>query len=67
MTAKSITSATPDAAPKSADVPGTLPMAGTAALDSASLLGRDGVVDIVHGTERYTLRKTKQGKLILTK
>jgi hemin uptake protein HemP len=36
-------------------------------LDSTSLLGREGVVDILHNNERYTLRRTKQGKLILSK
>jgi hemin uptake protein HemP len=39
----------------------------TRTLDSTSLLGREGVVDILHNNERYTLRRTKQGKLILTK
>lgn len=36
-------------------------------LDSAVLLGHRGEVDIVHQGETYRLRRTRQGKLILTK
>ena len=36
-------------------------------LDSASLLGSRGEVEIAHQGETYRLRRTRQGKLILTK
>jgi hemin uptake protein HemP len=36
-------------------------------LDSASLLGAKGEVEIAHQGETYRLRRTRQGKLILTK
>jgi hemin uptake protein HemP len=36
-------------------------------LDSAALLGARGEVEIVHQGETYRLRRTRQGKLILTK
>ncbi len=36
-------------------------------LDSATLLGSRGEVEIVHQGETYRLRRTRQGKLILTK
>ena len=36
-------------------------------LDSATLLGAKGEVEIVHQGETYRLRRTRQGKLILTK
>ncbi len=36
-------------------------------LDSAELLGARDEVLIVHGGETYRLRRTRQGKLILTK
>nr|WP_261111788.1 hemin uptake protein HemP [Serratia entomophila] len=35
--------------------------------DSALLLGADGVAVITHQGQRYQLRQTKAGKLILTK
>ncbi|MEE4410132.1 MULTISPECIES: hemin uptake protein HemP [unclassified Serratia (in: enterobacteria)] len=35
--------------------------------DSARLLGADGVAIILHQGQRYQLRQTKAGKLILTK
>ncbi|MCA4822137.1 MAG: hemin uptake protein HemP [Serratia rubidaea] len=35
--------------------------------DSRQLLGRDGVAIITHQGQRYQLRQTKAGKLILTK
>ncbi|WP_442995177.1 hemin uptake protein HemP [Serratia sp. root2] len=35
--------------------------------DSAQLLGADGVAIILHQGQRYQLRQTKAGKLILTK
>ena len=35
--------------------------------DSQQLLGRDGVAIITHQGQRYQLRQTKTGKLILTK
>ncbi|OHC70240.1 MAG: hypothetical protein A2045_14670 [Rhodocyclales bacterium GWA2_65_20] len=37
------------------------------ALDSAVLLGAKGEVEIAHQGEIYRLRRTRQGKLILTK
>ena len=36
-------------------------------VDSASLLGSCGEVEIAHQGETYRLRRTRQGKLILTK
>ena len=36
-------------------------------LDSAVLLGGRAEVEIVHQGETYRLRRTRQGKLILTK
>ena len=36
-------------------------------LDSVTLLGSRGEVEIVHQGETYRLRRTRQGKLILTK
>ena len=36
-------------------------------VDSASLLGSRGEVEIAHQGETYRLRRTRQGKLILTK
>lgn len=35
--------------------------------DSAELLGNDGLAVILHQGQRYQLRQTKAGKLILTK
>ncbi|WP_411754814.1 hemin uptake protein HemP [Serratia sp. (in: enterobacteria)] len=35
--------------------------------DSAELLGSDGLAVIIHQGQRYQLRQTKAGKLILTK
>lgn len=36
-------------------------------LDSAALLGARGEIEITHQGETYRLRRTRQGKLILTK
>lgn len=36
-------------------------------LDSMTLLGSKGEVEITHRGETYRLRRTRQGKLILTK
>lgn len=36
-------------------------------LDSAALLGSKDEVEIIHQGETYRLRRTRQGKLILTK
>ncbi|MDA8255513.1 MAG: hemin uptake protein HemP [Betaproteobacteria bacterium] len=36
-------------------------------LDSATLLGTKGEVEITHQGETYRLRRTRQSKLILTK
>ena len=36
-------------------------------LDSATLLGTRGEVEIAHQGETYRLRRPRQGKLILTK
>ena len=36
-------------------------------LDSVALLGAKGEVEITHQGETYRLRRTRQGKLILTK
>ncbi|MCM2288241.1 MAG: hemin uptake protein HemP [Sulfuritalea sp.] len=47
-----------------------LPSNGTDAprpLDSTTLLGAKGEVEITHQGETYRLRRTRQGKLILTK
>jgi hemin uptake protein HemP len=48
-------------------------MAGSSAaesnntIESKTLLGSSGQLIILHNGERYLLRRTKQGKLILTK
>lgn len=44
----------------------SVPVAG-APLDSSILLGAKGEVEIAHEGETYRLRRTRQGKLILTK
>lgn len=36
-------------------------------IESAALLGRHQEIEILHAGETYRLRRTKQGKLILTK
>lgn len=38
-----------------------------ACIDSRQLLPSSGILTIIHQGERYTLRVTKTGKLILTK
>jgi len=43
------------------------PAAEARPLDSAALLGSKDEVEIVHQGETYRLRRTRQGKLILTK
>lgn len=50
-------------------VPGSLPgyPAGNGPLTSEQLLGGSNEVRIVHGGCVYSLRLTRQGKLILTK
>lgn len=51
------------AAPVAAPVPPELP----SRVDSGQLLRGQRTVEIEHGKERYTLRVTKDNKLILTK
>jgi hemin uptake protein HemP len=41
--------------------------ASARSIDSATLLGARGEVEITHSGETYRLRRTRQGKLILTK
>ena len=41
--------------------------AAVTSIDSETLLGERGEVKIQHGGEQYSLRRTRQGKLILTK
>jgi hemin uptake protein HemP len=36
-------------------------------VESEALLGLDGILGIEHGGEIYTLRRTRNGRLILTK
>lgn len=36
-------------------------------IESTALLGPHQEIDILHGGETYRLRRTRQGKLILTK
>ncbi|PKO85012.1 MAG: hemin uptake protein HemP [Betaproteobacteria bacterium HGW-Betaproteobacteria-11] len=36
-------------------------------IESVALLGRHQEIEILHAGETYRLRRTKQGKLILTK
>ena len=44
------------------------PLSGnTTRLESATLFGRRDEILITHGDETYRLRRTRQGKLILTK
>lgn len=57
------------AAPPSAakpELPGN-PSVPPRPLDSMALLGSRGEVEIAHQGETYRLRRTRQGKLILTK
>lgn len=44
-----------------------IPSGNPRPLDSATLLGAKGEVEIAHRGETYRLRRTRQGKLILTK
>ena len=43
------------------------PPVGAALLESTALFGKRDEVLIAHGGETYRLRRTRQGKLILTK
>lgn len=43
------------------------PPASDGSIDSALLLGARDEVEILHSGETYRLRRTRQGKLILTK
>lgn len=56
-------------APSSKAMPVTKPMtlSATRALNSHTLLGGQDEIAIRHGNETYRLRRTRQGKLILTK
>jgi len=36
-------------------------------IDSSELVGRDGTIQIMHSGEMYTLRVTRNNRLILTK
>ena len=47
--------------------PDDKPREASRTLDSRELLGPEGVVHIEHQGERYTLRRTRNGRLILTK
>jgi len=47
--------------------PQPLPARDDSLLESAALLGQRDEVLIAHGDETYRLRRTRQGKLILTK
>ena len=44
-----------------------LPAGNVSLLESATLFGKRDEVLIAHGDETYRLRRTRQGKLILTK
>ena len=48
-------------------VPPRCPAGASSPLNSATLLGAKGEVEITHRGETYRLRRTRQGKLILTK
>ena len=52
---------------KSTHDPDASTESGTPRIDSAVLLGADGRVVIEHRGQRYELRETRFGKLILTK
>lgn len=43
------------------------PQQAPSCVSSEELLGRAGVLEILHGGERYRLQRTRSGKLILTK
>ncbi len=45
----------------------SIPAGKTSPLESATLFGTRDEVLIAHGNETYRLRRTRQGKLILTK
>ncbi len=53
----------PAAKPEMSRTPAVIPRP----LDSVALLGTKGEVEITHQGETYRLRRTRQGKLILTK
>jgi hemin uptake protein HemP len=44
-----------------------LPTGNASLLESSTLFGKRDEVLIAHGDETYRLRRTRQGKLILTK
>ncbi|CAI0935743.1 hemin uptake protein HemP [Serratia sp. JSRIV001] len=46
---------------------GSVPASLPPCFDSVELLGSDGLAVIIHQGQRYQLRQTKAGKLILTK
>ncbi len=45
----------------------THPELKSAPIDAAQLLGASGEVKLLHNGDLYSLRRTRQGKLILTK
>lgn len=47
--------------------PGHSAKARAGSVDSAALLGGRDEIEIIHQGETYRLRRTRQGKLILTK
>ncbi|ANS42672.1 hemin uptake protein HemP [Serratia inhibens] len=54
--------------PHAQDIPGAeRSLVSPPCYDSAQLLDADGVAIILHQGQRYQLRQTKAGKLILTK
>lgn len=53
---------TPDRADPRTDLPGT-----ARTIRSQDLFGTADTLRITHGGQHYTLRRTRQGKLILTK
>ncbi|MBI3311220.1 MAG: hemin uptake protein HemP [Serratia liquefaciens] len=53
--------------PAKATSPAASGLASPPCYDSAQLLDADGVAIIIHQGQRYQLRQTKAGKLILTK
>lgn len=60
-------SSPPDSATGLSAGPDTKARATEAEVDSADLMGAATTLVIRHGDDRYLLRRTRQGKLILTK
>ena len=57
----------PAAPPEASPVTPQDSSASRSVIESSELVGRDGTVQILHSGETYTLRVTRNNRLILTK